>query len=74
MSGLQTEMPPLPWYGWAGLAALVLAQGIWLFVDARKRGSFPWFWGVWGLISFPLPSLLYLIFVRKVFRSRSRKS
>jgi hypothetical protein len=43
---------------------LLLSQGTWLFVDARKRAGYPWFWGVWGMISFPLPLILYWVLVR----------
>lgn len=52
---------------------LLLAQGSWLFIDARKRGAHPWFWGIWGLFQFPWPLILYLLIVRKgVFRNRKR--
>lgn len=49
---------------------ILLAQSIYLFIDARKRDSFPWFWGLWGLIQAPMPLLFYLLFVRKIFRKR----
>lgn len=44
---------------------LVLIQGTWLFLDARKRelGKMAWFWGIWGSTTMPLPLLLYWIFV-----------
>ncbi|MCC3355391.1 sigmaY antisigma factor component [Bacillus sp. REN16] len=47
---------------------IVLIQGLWLFLDARKRGHNYWFWGIWGLIQTPLPLILYLIFARKIYR------
>lgn len=53
---------------------LVLIQGIWLFLDARKRGlgKRAWFWGIWGSTTMPLPLLLYWIFViRKSDGSKS---
>ena len=59
---------PLPL--WAALAAVLLTQSIWLFLDARKRESYPWVWGIWGLVQFPLPTIVYLIVVRKVLRKR----
>ncbi|GAB6927205.1 hypothetical protein JCM10914A_11880 [Paenibacillus sp. JCM 10914] len=45
--------------------ALVLVQGTWLFLDARKRGlgRYAWFWGIWGSTTMPLPLLLYWIFI-----------
>lgn len=44
---------------------LVLIQGTWLFLDARKRGlgKMAWFWGIWGSTTMPLPLLFYWIFV-----------
>ncbi|MGV2787692.1 hypothetical protein GNF98_18765, partial [Clostridium perfringens] len=44
---------------------LVLIQGTWLFLDARKRGlgKMGWFWGIWGSTTMPLPLLFYYIFV-----------
>lgn len=53
----------LPWYGWAALLLLLGAQGTWLFLDARRRGGRAWFWGLWGLIQFPMPMLFYWFFV-----------
>lgn len=38
---------------------ILLLQGTWLFLDARKHGGKAWFWGCWGLIQFPLPLLTY---------------
>ncbi|MDT8858767.1 transcriptional regulator [Alkalihalobacillus sp. MEB130] len=45
------------------VALLLLVQSTLLFIDAKKKGSFPWFWGIWGLIQFPLPTVFYLLFV-----------
>jgi hypothetical protein len=58
----------LPLWAWIAIALVLLVQGGWLFYDARRRGRFPWIWGIWGLMSFPLPTVLYLIFDRKLFR------
>jgi len=58
----------IPLFIWILLPIVLLTQGTWLFIDARKRGKFPWLWGLWGMISTPLPLILYLIFERKVFR------
>ncbi|MGG4035420.1 transcriptional regulator [Paenibacillus cisolokensis] len=43
----------------------MLTQSTWLFIDARKRKRYPWFWGLWGLIQFPLPLLFYWVLVRR---------
>ncbi|MFP7495437.1 transcriptional regulator [Terribacillus saccharophilus] len=42
---------------------ILLAQGIWLYIDAKKRGTYAWAWGIVGLIQFPTPLLLYYIFI-----------
>ncbi|MDN4068096.1 hypothetical protein QYF50_09385 [Paenibacillus vini] len=55
----------LPLGIWILLAMLVLAQGMWLFRNARKRGKCvsAWFWGIWGLFNIPTPLLVYLLVV-----------
>ncbi len=55
---------------WIIIAAvvLVLVQGTWLFLDARKRGlgKMAWFWGIWGSTTSPTPLIFYWIFfIRK---------
>jgi hypothetical protein len=51
------------WF-WVLLASVLVTQSTWLFIDARKRDSMPWFWGIWGLIQVPMPLIFYFIFVR----------
>lgn len=46
------------------LPIVLIAQSTWLFLDARRRGRFPWFWGIWGLLQTPMPLLLYLLIFR----------
>lgn len=53
----------------AAVIPILLAQATYLFIDARKRETYPWLWGLWGLVHAPLPLIVYLIFVRKIFRS-----
>lgn len=62
------ELAAMPWYFWAIIPPICFTQGTWLFIDARKRESCPWFWGLWGMISFPMPLILYLLIVRKIYR------
>ncbi|MCY8947009.1 transcriptional regulator [Bacillus atrophaeus] len=50
----------------------VLSQGIFLFVDAKKRGRLAWMWGLIGLIQAPLPILCYYFFVIKPDRKKRR--
>ncbi|KMK76621.1 Negative regulatory protein yxlD [Alkalihalobacillus pseudalcaliphilus] len=45
------------------IAAILLTQSILLFIDAKKRNKYPWFWGLWGLIQAPTPTLFYLLFI-----------
>ena len=30
------------------LIPVLLTQSILLFIDAKKKGSYPWLWGIWG--------------------------
>ncbi|HJV16356.1 MAG TPA: sigma-Y antisigma factor component [Bacillales bacterium] len=52
------------------VAAILLSQSLYLFLDARKRNHNYWLWGIVGLIQAPMPTLFYLIFVRKVFKKK----
>jgi len=54
----------VPWWGWMLIGALLLTQGTWIFLDARKRGARAWFWGFVGLVSCPGSLLLYWLVVR----------
>ncbi|KMJ57355.1 Negative regulatory protein yxlD [Bacillus sp. LL01] len=58
----------LPW-----LIPVLLTQSILLFIDAKKKGSYAWFWGIWGLIQFPLPTVFYLIFVLYPHQKRQKR-
>ena len=41
---------------------LVLIQGTWIFLNARKRGEkYYWLWGLLGLTSVPSALIVYLI-------------
>ncbi|MDP4163203.1 MAG: sigma-Y antisigma factor component [Bacillota bacterium] len=50
------------------LAVILLAQSIFLFLNARKHNHNYWLWGIIGLFQAPIPILLYLIFVRKILQ------
>ncbi|WML38626.1 sigma-Y antisigma factor component [Neobacillus sp. OS1-2] len=56
-----------------GVVLILLTQSIYLFIDARKRNHNYWLWGIVGLIQAPMPTLFYLIFVRKIFQKNDRK-
>lgn len=63
----------LPTVAWIGIAVLLLVQGTWLFLDARKKRLYPWFWGIWGLTGFPTPLVVYFI-VTRIVASRRKQS
>lgn len=63
-----SSMPP--WL-WGIIAFILICQGSWMFWDARKRGHNAWLWGFLGLIQFPSYLLIYLIFVRKIFKRKT---
>jgi hypothetical protein len=52
------------------VATILLSQSLYLFLDARKRNHNYWLWGIVGLIQAPMPTLFYLIFVRKIFKKK----
>lgn len=53
------------------VVVILLLQSIYLFLDARKRNHNYWLWGIVGLIQAPMPTLFYLLFVRKIFRKNA---
>lgn len=55
------------------VVAILLIQSIFLFLDARKHNHNYWLWGIIGLIQAPMPTIFYLIFVRKIFHRRTKK-
>ncbi|MBT2644801.1 sigma-Y antisigma factor component [Bacillus sp. ISL-41] len=55
----------------AVVVLILLVQSIFLFTNARKHGHNYWLWGILGLIQAPMPLLFYLLFARKIWRSKS---
>ena len=55
------------------IVPILLIQSTWLFIDAKKRGGYAWFWGIWGLIQAPMPTIFYLIFVIWLPKKRQQK-
>ncbi|WP_062108083.1 hypothetical protein [Bacillus niameyensis] len=49
---------------------LLLAQSIFLFIDAKKKGSYAWIWGIWGLIQLPCPTIFYYFIVIRPYRKK----
>ncbi|OLS33598.1 sigma-Y antisigma factor component [Bacillus sp. MRMR6] len=52
------------------VAGILMLQSLFLFLDARKRNHNYWLWGIVGLIQAPMPTLFYLVFVRKIFNRK----
>lgn len=52
------------------VSPIMLTQSILLFIDAKKKGAYAWFWGLWGLIQFPLPSIFYYFIVIRPYRKK----
>ncbi|MCM3706302.1 MULTISPECIES: sigma-Y antisigma factor component [Cytobacillus] len=52
------------------VGVILIAQSTFLFLDARKNGHNYWLWGMIGLIQAPMPTLFYLIFVRKIWQKK----
>ncbi|WP_169089501.1 sigmaY antisigma factor component [Paenibacillus sp. PL91] len=65
------ELKLIPIWTWILIIIVLIAQSTWLFIDARKRDSMPWLWGIWGLIQTPMPLIFYFIFVRSGWFSRN---
>ena len=54
----------VPPFIWGILVIVLLAQGIWVFNDAAKRGMNKWLWGLFGLLNTPTNLLVYLLVSR----------
>jgi len=67
------ELREVPVWLWIILGIGLLVQSTLLFLDARKHGRYPWFWGIWGLFSIPLPSVLYLLLFRVRWSKKTRR-
>ncbi len=52
------------------ISPIILTQSTLLFIDAKKKGAKAWFWGIWGLLQCPLPSVCYYFFVLRPYRKR----
>lgn len=60
--------------GMIAVAIILLTQSFYLFWSARKHNHNYWLWGIVGLIQAPMPTLFYLIFVRKIFRKKPKRT
>ena len=57
------------------ILCILLTQGTLLFLDARRRGNKAWFWGIWGMVQFPWPTIAYvfLLWLKKRRDSSNRE-
>ncbi len=62
----------LPWFFWLLIFSLLLAQAIWVYLDAQKRGHNKWLWGLFCLLNVPTNGLVYL-FVTRWMRSKDAR-
>lgn len=58
---------------WLLIAILLLSQGLFLFVDAKRRDGHAWLWGIAGLIQFPWPLIIYYYFVWRASRKKKEQ-
>ncbi|QHT45813.1 sigma-Y antisigma factor component [Halobacillus sp. ACCC02827] len=58
----------IPLWGFLLLGTVLLTQSSILFIKARRIDKAPWFWGLIGIIQFPVPSILFFILRRTVWR------
>lgn len=61
------KIPPILWIV---LAVVLLAQALWVFKDATKRGEKRWLWGFFALLSTPGNLLIYLLVTRLIIKSK----
>ncbi|MBD8006004.1 transcriptional regulator [Bacillus sp. Sa1BUA2] len=54
------------------LSPILLTQSILLFIDAKKKGAYAWFWGLWGLIQLPCPSIFYYFIIIRSYRKKMK--
>ncbi|KKO55252.1 hypothetical protein [Paenibacillus sp. DMB20] len=68
------ELQQAPIWILVAASVLVLSQGSWLFMNARKRGlgKMAWFWGIWGSTTVPLPLILYWVIVIRPKREKPK--
>ncbi len=66
LAGFPDPIAPFPAWSLFLLFILLLAQGLFLFLDGRRNGiRLYWVWALWSLTTCPLPSVLYWFLVRR---------
>jgi len=49
------------------LGLLLVIQGVWIFMDASKRGLNKWLWGPIGFLNVPLSFIAYVFVTKRQF-------
>lgn len=50
---------------------ILLAQGAWIFHDAREKGEkYYWLWGLFGIINCPGSLITYLLITRVIMKKK----
>lgn len=52
------------------VSPIMITQSTLLFIDAKKKGAKAWFWGIWGLLQCPMPSIFYYFFVFRPYHKK----
>ncbi len=65
------ELSQIPTWALILLGLTLYLQSSWLFKDGQKHCNHPWLWGIWGMIQFPTPLIVYLLVVRKIHKKKS---
>lgn len=64
---MQIKGPKLPKCVYVLLGILLMVQGIWIFMDASKRGLNKWLWGPIGFLSLPFGFIAYVLVTKRKF-------
>lgn len=70
---MEEQLKESVWF-WLLLGSTMIGQSTWLFLDSGKRGGLKWFWGLWGLIQFPGPLIVYWLVVVRPSRKRQGRN
>jgi hypothetical protein len=71
VSGNLANLQQIPLFVWIIIGALLLTQGIWIFLDASRRGDRKFLWGFFGLLSVPGNLVIYLLVTRLLVKTKS---
>lgn len=67
LKDMQLKGPRLPKCVYVFLGVLLIIQGVWIFMDASKRGLNKWLWGPIGFLSLPFGFIAYVLVTKRKF-------